>query len=100
MVGGFALDYEVHYDTVPPDPHFCTRPTCFAGPKDGLTDLAKQYKASTGRGINPAPQLFRCTTSLEMSARISFRSMSRSQSILAQGVALNPRCVKEIGEDG
>ena len=26
VVQGFAFDYEVHYDTVPPDPHFCSRP--------------------------------------------------------------------------
>ena len=37
VVHGFAFDYEVHYDTVPPDPHFCSRPDCFWHIKNGRT---------------------------------------------------------------
>ena len=38
---GFAFDYEVHYDTVPPDPHFCVLPSCFYHVKAGQPQILK-----------------------------------------------------------
>ena len=52
VVHGFAFDYEVHYDTVPPDPHFCTHPSCLHDVKHGLTLLLSALKAKTGLGVN------------------------------------------------
>ena len=43
VVHGFAFDYEVHYDTVPPDPHFCSRPDCFWHIKNGRTKSTYWY---------------------------------------------------------
>jgi hypothetical protein len=52
VVNGFAFDYEYHYDTVPPDPHFCVGTPCLGAVKRGLTAFLRSLKAATGRGVH------------------------------------------------
>lgn len=52
VVHGFAFDYEYHYDTVPPDPHFCVQPDCLGPVKRGLTTFLSGLKAATGHGVH------------------------------------------------
>ena len=47
-----VVPLQVHYDTTPPDPHFCTHLDCFTEIKQGTTAFLRELQQCTGRGVN------------------------------------------------